>query len=164
VGDAVVEIILRSTVIFFFIWILTRALGKRELAEMTAFELILLVTIGDLVQQGVTQEDMSVTGAVLAVGTIGLWILLFGYMSFRWRSTEPVINGYPVIVVRDGQPLEEVLRIERVPVDEVLEAARNQGIGDLSDVRFGIIEPDGRFSFLRYSGGEQQPAERRKAE
>lgn len=157
------EIIIRSSAIFFFIWILTRALGKRELAEMTAFELIMLVTIGDLVQQGVTQEDMSVTGAILAVATIGLWILLFSYVSFRWRRTEPVINGVPVIVVQDGRPLEEVLRIERVPVDEVLEAARNQGIADLAEVRYGIIEPDGRFSFLRYDG-EQQPVERRKAE
>lgn len=158
------EILLRSTIIFFFIWLLTRALGKRELSEMTAFELILLVTIGDLVQQGVTQEDMSVTGAVLAVGTIAFWILLFSYVSFRWRRTEHTINGFPVIVVRDGKPLEEVLRIERVPTDEVLEAARNQGISDLSDVEVGIIEPDGRFSFLRYGRGEQQPAERRKAE
>lgn len=158
------EILLRSTIIFFFIWLLTRAMGKRELAEMTAFELILLVTIGDLVQQGVTQEDMSVTGAVLAVGTIAFWVLLFSYVSFRWRRTEHTINGFPVIVVRDGKPLEEVLRIERVPTDEVLEAARNQGISDLSDVEVGIIEPDGRFSFLRYGRGEQQPAERRKAE
>jgi uncharacterized membrane protein YcaP (DUF421 family) len=158
------EILLRSTIIFFFIWLLTRALGKRELAEMTAFELILLVTIGDLVQQGVTQEDMSVTGAILSVGTIGFWILLFSYVSFRWRRTEDVINGFPVIVVRDGKPLEEVLRIERVPTDEVLEAARNQGISDLSDVEVGIIEPDGRFSFLRYDRSRNQGAERRKAD
>jgi uncharacterized membrane protein YcaP (DUF421 family) len=158
------EILLRSTVIFFFIWLLTRAMGKRELAEMTAFELILLVTIGDLVQQGVTQEDMSVTGAVLAVGTIAFWVLLFSYVSFRWRRTEHTINGFPVIVVRDGRPLEETLRIERVPTDEVLEAARNQGIRDLSDVEVGIIEPDGRFSFLRYDRSKTQGTERRKAE
>ena len=159
------EILLRSTVIFFFIWVLTRALGKRELAEMTAFELILLVTIGDLVQQGVTQEDMSLTGAVLAVGVIGFWILLFSYVSFRWRRTEHTINGFPVIVVRDGKALEEALRVERVPLDEVLEAARNQGIEDLAKVKIGIIEPDGRFSFLRYEGkARTQGAERRKAE
>lgn len=158
------EILIRSTVIFFFIWLLTRAMGKRELAEMTAFELILLVTIGDLVQQGVTQEDMSLTGAILAVGTIAFWILLFSYVSFKWRRTEAVVNGFPVIVVRDGQPLDEVLNIERVPLDEVLEAARNQGIRDLTEVQVGIIEPDGRFSFLRYGASKQQGADRRKAE
>lgn len=158
------EILIRSTVIFFFIWLLTRAMGKRELAEMTAFELILLVTIGDLVQQGVTQEDMSLTGAILAVGTIAFWILLFSYVSFKWRRTEAVVNGFPVIVVRDGKPLDEVLNIERVPLDEVLEAARNQGIRDLTEVQVGIIEPDGRFSFLRYGTPQRRGADRRKAE
>lgn len=156
------EIVLRSTAIFFFIWLLTRALGKRELAEMTAFELILLVTVGDLVQQGVTQEDMSLTGAGLAVGTIAIWILVFGYVSFRWRRTEPVLQGIPVIVVRDGKPLDEVLHLERVPLAEVVQAARNQGITDLAHVRVGIIEADGRFSFLRYDEQQEPAPERHK--
>jgi uncharacterized membrane protein YcaP (DUF421 family) len=160
-GDALMEILIRSTVIFFFIWILTRALGKRELAEMTAFELVLLITLGDIVQQGVTQEDMSITGAMMAVGTIAFWILVFSYISWRWRRTEPVITGLPVIVVRDGEPLLEALKVERVPYDEVLEAARNQGIGDLSAVRMGILEPDGKFSFLRYDEEQHQPSERK---
>lgn len=158
------EVILRATALFFFIWILTRALGKRELAEMTAFELVLLVSIGDLVQQGVTQEDMSVAGAIMAVGTIGMWILLFGYVSFRWRRTEPVVAGFPVVVVRDGDPLMDVLHVERVPLDEVLQAARNQGIDDLRKVRFGILEPDGRFSFIRTDDQEPQQADERRAE
>jgi uncharacterized membrane protein YcaP (DUF421 family) len=118
------EIVLRSSAIFFFIWLLTRAMGKRELAEMTAFELILLVTIGDLVQQAVTQEDMSVIGAMLAVGTIGAWILVFSYLTYRWRRTEPLLIGVPVLVIREGEPIQEALDLERVPMDEVLQAAR----------------------------------------
>ncbi|MGH2675866.1 MAG: DUF421 domain-containing protein, partial [Actinomycetota bacterium] len=65
------EIVIRATIVYFLIWILIRALGKRELAQLGVFELVLLVTIGDLVQQGVTQEDFSVTGALLAIGTLG---------------------------------------------------------------------------------------------
>jgi uncharacterized membrane protein YcaP (DUF421 family) len=154
------EIVVRSTAIFFFVWLLTRAMGKRELAEMSAFELILLVTIGDLVQQGVTQEDMSITGAILAVGTIGCWILIFSYLTFRWRKTEPVLIGVPVVVVRDGEAIRESLDIERVPVDEVLHAARQQGIDDLRKVRIGILEADGRFSFLRYDEEQNEPEPR----
>jgi uncharacterized membrane protein YcaP (DUF421 family) len=154
------EIVVRSTAIFFFVWLLTRAMGKRELAEMSAFELILLVTIGDLVQQGVTQEDMSITGAMLAVGTIGGWILIFSYLTFRWRKTEPVLIGVPVVVVRDGQAIRESLDIERVPVDEVLQAARQQGIDDLRKVKIGILEADGRFSFLRYDEEQNEPEPR----
>jgi uncharacterized membrane protein YcaP (DUF421 family) len=160
------EIIVRATVIYFFLWMLTRALGKRELAEMTAFELMLLVVVGDLIQQGVTQEDMSITGAMLAVGTIAAWILVFSWLGWRFRSARNLIEGVPVVVVRDGKPIEPALRLERVTLDELLESARNHGIDNLRDVELAILEPSGQFSFLqrKSSGGEQQPApEKHKA-
>jgi uncharacterized membrane protein YcaP (DUF421 family) len=155
------EIILRASVIYLFLFALTRGLGKRELSEMTAFELLLLVTVGDLVQQGVTEEDMSVTGAMLAVGTIGLWILAGSWVSYRWKAARRVVEGAPVVVVRDGKPIEEALQIERVVLDEVLEAAREQGIANLRDVRLAILEPDGRFSFIKKDATEQNPAPER---
>jgi uncharacterized membrane protein YcaP (DUF421 family) len=149
------EIIARATAIYFFLWMLTRGLGKRELAEMTAFELLLLMVVGDLIQQGVTQEDTSVTGAILAVGTIGAWILVFSWLSYRFRRARHLIEGAPVVVVRDGRPLEQALRLERVTLDELLESARNQGIANLRDIRLAILEPSGKFSFLlQSSGGE----------
>lgn len=159
------EIIIRATVIFFFLWMLTRALGKRELAEMTAFELLLLMVVGDLIQQGVTQEDTSVTGAMLAVGTIGAWIVTFSYLSYRFRGARKVIEGVPVIVVRDGRPVEPALRLERVTLDEVLESARNQGIANLCDINLGILEPSGQFSFLQRKGDDEQhsPPQKHKA-
>ena len=149
------EIVFRSTAIFFFLWFLTRAMGRRQLSEMTAFELVLIVTFGDLVQQAVTQEDMSVTGAVLAVGTMGLWITLFSAVSFKWRGTRAVIDGIPVVVVRDGAPLPEALRLERLPLEELQESARKSGIDDLTKVRLGVLEPDGKFSFITHDEGEQ---------
>ncbi|HZA27037.1 MAG TPA: YetF domain-containing protein [Actinomycetota bacterium] len=142
------EIIVRATALFFFVWGLMRVMGKRELAELTAFELVLLISIGDLIQQGVTQEDMSITGALLAVGTIGMWILAFSYASFRWRGSRSVIEGFPVVVVQDGRLLDEMLRLERLTSDEVLDAAREQGIQNLDEIRIGILEADGKFSFL----------------
>ncbi len=158
------ELIVRATVIYFFLWALTRGLGKRELAEMTAFELVLLMVMGDLIQQGVTQEDTSITGAILAVGTIGIWILVFSWLGYRFRPARNLIEGVPVVVVRDGQPVEPALRLERVTLDELLESARNQGISNLRDIDLGILEPSGQFSFLKHSGdGESQGApERRK--
>jgi uncharacterized membrane protein YcaP (DUF421 family) len=143
------EIIVRATAIFFFLWLVARGVGKRELAEMTAFELILLVSMGDLVQQGATQEDMSITGALLAVGTIAFWIVVFSYTGFRFRGTRPLLEGLPVVVLRDGEPLPEMLRLERVTLDELKESARSQGIHDLREIVVGILEPDGKFSFLQ---------------
>ncbi len=149
------EIVVRATAIYFFLWALTRGLGKRELAEMTAFELVLLMVMGDLIQQGVTQEDTSVTGAILAVGTIGLWILVLSYLSYRFQPARNLIEGVPVVVVQDGLTVEPALRLERVTLDELLESARNQGIGNLRDVRLGILEPSGQFSFLKRSADEE---------
>jgi uncharacterized membrane protein YcaP (DUF421 family) len=154
------EIMARSAIIFLFMFVLTRAMGKKELTELSAFELILLVTIGDLVQQGVTQEDMSLTGAMLAVGTIGALILILSYTGFRFTGTRPVIEGLPVVVVRDGDPVQEALRLERLTLDELIESARHQGIADLADVKIAILEPDGRFSFIK--DGDNQPPEERK--
>jgi uncharacterized membrane protein YcaP (DUF421 family) len=144
-----VEIILRATALYIFLWAVARGTGKRELSELTAFELILLVTMGDLIQQGVTQEDFSITGAFLSVGTLAFWILVFGYFSFRFPRARPAIEGVPVVVLRDGEPLFDVLRVERLTLDELREGARNQGIPDLGQIKVGVLEPDGRFSFIR---------------
>jgi uncharacterized membrane protein YcaP (DUF421 family) len=148
------EIVLRSVAVFAFLWFLMRVIGKKELTQLTAFELVLLVVIGDLVQQGVTQEDMSVTGAVLATGTIALLVVAMSYVGFRWNRTLKVIEGLPVIVVSDGRLLLEAMRIERLTEEEIVGEARQQGIGDIAEVRYGVLEPDGRFSFVRFDRQE----------
>ena len=155
------EIIIRATALFFLVWGLMRGMGKRELSELTAFELVLLISIGDLIQQGVTQEDMSITGAFLAVGTIGMWILAFSYASFRWKRSRAIIEGFPVVVIEDGRLLDEMLKLERLTQEEILDAAREQGIKDLDEVRIGILEADGKFSFLT---GERHAQPDRRAE
>ncbi len=150
------EIVLRSAAVFFFVLLLTRAMGKKELAQLTAFELILLVTIGDLVQQGVTQEDQSVTGAMLAVGTIALLIVTLSFIEWRWEAARRVIRGIPVVVVRNGRPVPEIMRLERVAMADLLEGAREHGIDDLRRVRLAVLEPDGKFSFIQYDDGEHE--------
>jgi uncharacterized membrane protein YcaP (DUF421 family) len=143
------EIVLRSAAVFAFLWFLMRVMGKRELTQLSALELVLLIVIGDLVQQGVTQEDMSVTGAVLATGTIALLVVAVSYVGFRWNRTLRVLEGRPVVVVSDGRMLLEAMRIERLTEEEVVGEARQQGIGDIGEIRYGVLEPDGRFSFVR---------------
>src|SRR5947209_3214382 len=128
------EIIVRATVIFFFVWLVTRSIGKRQLAELSAFQLILLVTIGDLVQQGVTQDDRSISGAFLAVATIAGLVAISSAITYFWPRSRPTLEGMPVIVIRDGHIVDEALRLERIPMDEILEEARREGIEDLRTV------------------------------
>jgi uncharacterized membrane protein YcaP (DUF421 family) len=146
------QIILRAAAMYFFVWFLTRALGKKEMSQLSVFEMILAVTIGDLIQQGVTQEDQSLTGAMLAVGTIGILILAFSVIANRIPRTRSAIQGVPVILVRDGKPVQRAMQFERVAMDEIKDAARAQGIEDLADVKLAILEPGGSFSFLKREG------------
>lgn len=143
------EIALRASITFLFLLVLTRGLRRRTLADMAPFEMILLVVVGDIVQQGITQEDMSVTGAVIAVSTMALWVTALSYLTWRSRRVADLVDGVPVIVLRDGEPIEQALRSERLPVAELLEAARQQGIGDLSSVKVAVLEPSGRISFIQ---------------
>ena len=112
--------------------------------------------MGDIVQQGVTQEDMSLTGNMLAVSTIAVWILVFSVINYRVPRLRPVLEGVPLIIVRNGEVIDQVLKRERLSHDEVLEEARMQGIGDLRSVKIGVLEADGKFSFIRADGGESQ--------
>ena len=146
------EIVARASVVFVFLVVVTRVLGKRELSEMTPFDIVLLVIMGDLVQQAITSDDRSLTSAFLAIGTIAVWILAMSYATFRSKTFRRIVEGQPSIVVRDGTILSDVLHVERVPVDEVMEAARSKGIEDVSQVKLGILETDGSFSFIRYDG------------
>ena len=151
------EIVYRAAVIYFFLWFITRVVGKRELGQMSAFELVLLVTMGDLIQQGVTQEDYSVTGAMLAVGTFALLIVGFSFISWRFPRSRKALEGQPVIVIQNGEMREDVMRYERLPDTELLEALRQQGIDDLGKVKVGILEPDGNFSFFTEQDHQPPP-------
>src|SRR4051812_10637080 len=142
------DIVLRAAVAFLFIFILTRVIGRRELNSLEPFDLILLVMMGDLVQQGVTQNDFSVTGLLLAGGTVGAMTVLFSYLSFRVRRLRPILDGEPVILIDNGRVIERNLRRERLTSGEVAAAARLQQIASLDDVRWAVLETNGQISFI----------------
>lgn len=150
------ETIIRASLVYFFLWGVTRSIGKRELSEMNPFDLVLLIVMGDLVQQGVTTEDMSVTGAFLAVGTMACWVMTFSYVAWKWPRARPALEGLSVVIVRDGALLDDALALERLPADEVLQAARLEGIEDLAQVRYAILEPGGNITFLRADAESEQ--------
>jgi len=143
-----VELVYRAAIVYFFLWFITRVIGKKELGSMSPFELVVLVTMGDLIQQGVTGDDRSITGAVLAVSTMSVLIVFTSFVSYRSQRLRTALEGFPVIVVRDGMPIDNALRAERLTLDEITGAARDQGIDDLRRVRVGILEPEGKFSFI----------------
>lgn len=142
------DLVIRAIIAFFFILLLTRVVGRRELSSLQPFDLIMLVVIGDLVQQGVTQNDFSVTGAVLVCGTIAMLTVFTSYASFRFPRLRPALDGEPVIVVEDGKPIKRNLDRNRITVEELAVEARLQQIDSLDQVRWAVLETTGKISFI----------------
>ncbi len=148
------DIVLRATVMFAFLFGLLRLMGKRELGQMTPFELVTLVVLGDLIQQAITHNDFSLTGAVLAVSTFAFWGTVLGWVSYRWPRAERWIEGAPRILVREGKLIESNMKRDRLTRRELESEMRIAGIARLSDVAWAILEPEGKISFIRRDGGD----------
>jgi|SRR5919198_2846305 uncharacterized membrane protein YcaP (DUF421 family) len=143
------DIVVRAAFAYVFIVFLLRIVGRRELSSMEPSDLVLLVVIGDLIQNGVTQSDYSMTGVVLAVTTFGLLAVGTSYLVFRSRRAQSVIEGEPLIIVQDGEPIERNLRGERLTLSEVMEQAREKEIESLSEVKWAVLETNGQISFIK---------------
>ncbi|HEV7313141.1 DUF421 domain-containing protein [Sphingopyxis sp.] len=150
------DIVLRATVMFFILFLLIRLLGKRELGQMTPFEFVVLVVLGDLIQQGVTHNDFSLTGATLAICTFAFWALVLSWTAYLFPRAKDLLEGAPRVIVRDGKVVEENLRRDRLTRDEILSEMRLAGIGRMSDVAWAILEPQGKMSFIK-KGDQASP-------
>jgi uncharacterized membrane protein YcaP (DUF421 family) len=147
------DIVVRAVFAFLFVVIVTRVIGRRELSSLEPFDLILLIVLGDLIQQGVTQSDYSFTGLVLAGGTFTLLTVAVSYLVFRFRRVRPLFESEPLILVEDGKVIERNLRRERLTPDEVAAEARLQQIPSLADVRWAVLETSGKISFIPRARG-----------
>jgi uncharacterized membrane protein YcaP (DUF421 family) len=147
------DVVIRAALMYFFLLFLTRVVGRRELSSLEPFDLILLIVLGDLIQQGVTQSDYSFTGLMLAAGTIAIMQTSVSWIGYRSpRKAGLVLEGEPIVIVQDGKCLEQNAKRERIDPAEVLEAARKNGIGSLDEVEWGILETSGEMTFIKRSG------------
>ncbi|MGH2921662.1 MAG: DUF421 domain-containing protein, partial [Gaiellaceae bacterium] len=108
------DIVVRAFFAFVFVFLLTRLIGRRELSSLEPFDLMLLIVVGDLIQQGVTQNDLSFTGLLLAVGVFGLMTLSASYLGFRFPRVRPLLEPEPRILVENGNVIERNVRKERI--------------------------------------------------
>ncbi|GAB3866897.1 DUF421 domain-containing protein [Nocardioides maradonensis] len=149
------EIGLRALVMFVFLWGVTRAVGRATLGELSTFELLLYVTLGDLIQQAVTQQDYSLTGGIIAISVFAVLTVALSWAQWRFPRLRTAINGAPVVVLRDGRMLDRAMREQRLSETDLITAARQQGIRDLAELDLAVLEADGKISFFRAgSSGE----------
>lgn len=142
------DIVIRAVVMFVFVWFVTRVVGRRELSTLEPFDLILLIVLGDLIQQGVTQNDFSVTGAMLAGGTMALMTVLFSYLAFRFPRVQPILEGDPVILVERGETIDRNLRRNRITLEELAAQARSQQVAHIADIEWAVLETNGNISVI----------------
>ena len=142
------DIVVRAVFAFLFVLIVTRVMGRRELSSLEPFDLILLIVLGDLIQQGVTQSDYSFTGLLLAGGTFTLLTVAVSYLVFRVRCLRPLFEAEPLVLVEDGKTIDRNLRRERMTPEEIAAEARLQQIPSLEGVRWAVLESNGKISFI----------------
>lgn len=143
------DLVLRAVALYAFVFVLMRKVGRRELSRLAPFDLVLLIVLGDAIQQGLTQDDYSVTGAIIVVSTIALLQIATSYLSFRFPLVERLFEGEPIVLVQDGEPIKRNLRRERMTAGDIAEEARMQQIESLSEVKWAVLEPNGQISFIR---------------
>ena len=143
------DIILRAVVAYLFIIFMLRIIGRRELSTLAPSDLVLLVVMGDLVQNGVTQSDQSITGVFLAISTFAILTVAMSVLTYKSRRAQTLIQGEPLILVENGKPISKNLRSERLNLDDIAEEARGQGIDSIDKIEWCVLETSGTMSFLK---------------
>lgn len=161
------EIVVRAAVIYLFLWMITRLVGRSTVGELSTFQLILFITMGDMVQQAVTQQDYSVTAGILAISVFTVLTMGLSWANARWPRIRKITHGVPVVILQNGSTDPAVLRREQLSIDDLKAAARQQGFETLTAIRLAVLEANGQISFFAQqssgdqdgtSGAEEKPA------
>jgi uncharacterized membrane protein YcaP (DUF421 family) len=142
------DLTVRAVTLFFFVFLITRIIGRRELSSMEPFDLILLIVMGDAIQQGLTQDDYSVTGALIVVGTFAVLQILVSFLSYKFSRLRPALQGEPLVIVQDGKAIEKNMKRERITLEEVMVEARQQQVAALDDIAWAVLETSGKVSII----------------
>jgi uncharacterized membrane protein YcaP (DUF421 family) len=142
------DLVFRAIFLFGGVMVLLRVVGRRELATMEPIDFILLVVLGDAIQQGLTQDDYSVTGALIVIFTIGVLQVSLAFASFRSSRIRTVMEGEPLVLIENGNVLDRNLRRARIAREELAEEARLSQVRSLTDVAWAVLETSGKISII----------------
>lgn len=146
---SLLEVALRTVIIYVVILIGIRLTGKREVGQMATFDLVLLLLIANAVQNAMTGPDTSVTGGLVAAGTLLLVNVFVSRLSIRSRSLRHTLEGTPTVLIKDGKHLERSLKKEHIALEELEQALREHGVAAIGDVGLAMLEIDGSISVLK---------------
>ena len=144
----VAEKLVRSFVIYFFMYLVIRFMGKRQVGQMTPFDLVVLLVLSNAVQNAIIGNDNSLGGGIIAAVAIVALNWAMSEAAFRSKKARRLIEGEPTLLIHDGKILRSCLAAERVTVDELMAALRENGVADPLHVRFAILEDNGKISVI----------------
>ncbi|TME27509.1 MAG: DUF421 domain-containing protein [Chloroflexi bacterium] len=155
------EIVLRTAVVYIAVLVLLRIAGKRELGQMSAVDLVVILVISNAVQNAMTGGDNSLVGGILAASVLVGMNLLFGRIANRVPYLAHLFSSEPTLLVDEGKLVEKHLERENVSREDIEMSAREHGLDDLKDVRAAILERDGSISIIPMQLGATQRTQRR---
>lgn len=148
-GLPVIEKILRAMIVYFFLVVALRLAGRRELAQLNAFDLVVLLTISNTVQNAIIGNDNSVTGGLIGATTLLVVDYLAVRFFFEYSRTRRKHRASAEVLIQNGKIRQDALKKELITMDELKEAAARQGFGSLGDVERAVMNPDGSFAFVK---------------
>ncbi|OGC79929.1 MAG: hypothetical protein A2145_05390 [candidate division Zixibacteria bacterium RBG_16_40_9] len=155
-NQTLLEIVLRAAIIYVVVLIGIRITGKREVGQMTPFDLVLLLLIANAVQNAMVGPDTSITGGLVAAGTLLLVNVVVSYLVWRYKKIRKVVEGTPSLLIHSGKIIKQNLAKEKVPLEALHQALREHGVATIEEVKLAVLEIDGTISVLK---NQEMPTE-----
>jgi uncharacterized membrane protein YcaP (DUF421 family) len=149
-GTVLIQVVFRTAIIYALVLFGVRLSGKREVGQMTPFDLTLLLLLSNSVQNAMTGPDTSLIGGVAAAGTLLILNFVVAEYSGMNRRFRRWVQGSPSLLIHEGQAIESHMAREHVSLDELQRALREHGVASIADVALGVLEVDGSISLLKY--------------
>lgn len=140
--------IFRAAFMYIFLMFIIRIAGTRTLTEMTTFDFVLLLIIGDASQQAITSNDYSVINAIVIISTFIVMDLLLAIFKFKYKKVDRFLDGSPIILVNKGKLLKKAMLYTKVDLEDILEAARKEGLENIDKVKFAVLEKNGEITII----------------
>ena len=151
------ELIVRAVIVYLALILFIRLTGKRQIGELSPFDLILLLILSESVQSSLIAGDQSLIGGLIVAASLLLLNSLIGRVTYKSRMAEDIIDGGPEILIHNGKVLQHVSKKARITEQELMSTLRKSGFFKLEDVKLAILEDDGTVSAQGYEAGEARP-------
>ena len=141
--------VLRAAAVYAFLLLIFRVFGKRSLAQITTFDFVMLLIIAETTQQALLGDDFSVTNSFILISSLFVFDTSLQFVKRRYRWFDRVSEGVPLIILKDGKPIQERMHESRVDANDILSAARElQGLERLDQIKYAVLEKDGEISII----------------